>query len=133
MDTQTVAKTILSQLGGNEFLRMTGVSRLAKGVDNKENPFLIFSLPKNDFNVHHFSKVKVTLNGHDLYDISFYNKRKDKLSGMMLDVVTKIRQDVYCDELQDVFELETNLLCTFSPRASNAVKSKGFTGLLYAA
>ena len=52
-----VAKTILSQLGGNIFVMMTGSKNLTAGKDS-----LSFKVGKNSTKVNY---VKITLNGKD--------------------------------------------------------------------
>lgn len=42
----------------------------------------------------------------------------------MQDVVVKSLENIYCDQLRDAFEVETNLLTSLAPRDSN-VRIKG--------
>lgn len=93
-----VAQTILAQLGGNEFIALTG----AKDFVGGEN-FLQFRFGRGE-------GMRITLNGSDLYDVDHYIIR-----GM--DVKDKGREEgLYCDMLQDMFERRTGLYVTFKPR-----------------
>ncbi len=47
-----------------------------------------------------------------------------QLGGNMQDVVVKSLENIYCDQLRDAFEVETNLLTSLAPRDSN-VRIKG--------
>lgn len=67
-DGAQIAKEILSQLGGNKFVAMTGAKNLAHGPD-----YLSFKIGKNSGGVTH---VKIRLDkGKDLYDMTFYKVR----------------------------------------------------------
>lgn len=70
--TLSVAQTILSQLGGNKFLAMTGAKNLVGGSDS-----LQFSIGRGAVNK--ANKVRITLNDFDEYTVSFYNFRKLEL------------------------------------------------------
>jgi hypothetical protein len=101
-----IAETILSQLGGQRFLAMTGAKNLAvmkNGLQMKING----RHPELGVKV---NLVQITLNGSDLYDLNFGNVRADKLS------VVKVLNDVYFDQLMDLFEANTGLYVTISPR-----------------
>lgn len=92
-----VANTILQQLGGRRFVAMTG----CKNFLGSENS-LTFSLPKiyNGIN-----KVRITLMPNDLYKMEFM-----KFNRKTLDiVVVSEHNDVYWDQLQDIFTNETGL------------------------
>lgn len=67
--TLSVAQTILSQLGGNKFLAMTGAKNLVGGSDS-----LQFSIGRGAVNK--ANKVRITLTASDEYTVSFYNYRK---------------------------------------------------------
>jgi hypothetical protein len=123
--TKEIALEILSQLGGNQFRAMTGVTNLGYGADSQENPYLQFSLPKGGFNVNKYSKVRVVYTPLDLYTVEFFKKKK--VDGIMQDVVVKSLEDIYCDQLRDVFEVETNLLTSLAPRDGN-IQIKGGLG-----
>ena len=90
-----VAQTILSQLGGNKFIAMTGASNLG-GTENS----LSFKIGKNSKKVTH---VRIELNANDLYDVKFFNIR-----GTNIKTVSEF-EDVYSENLVELFESETGL------------------------
>ena len=92
--TMEIARTILSQLGGNKFIAMTGARNLAAG-----NYFLSFKVGRNAKNVTH---VRITLTDYDDYTMEFMTIRKSS-------VTIYRREGVYCDNLQTVFTSETGL------------------------
>ena len=97
-DKQT-AQTILAQLGGNHFATMTG----AKNFTVTSNG-LMFSLPGGrGYTTNGINRVCITLNGLDLYDVTYY-----RIRGVECKVVTE-SLDVYCDQLRGNFELTTGL------------------------
>lgn len=87
----TIARTILSQLGGNKFLVMTG----AKSLTVHENG-LSMRIPSKTANY-----LKITLEPNDTYTMEF-----KKIWGMKVKDVNK-HTDVYCDMLQSIFTEET--------------------------
>lgn len=88
------ADTILAQLGGNRFLAMTGAKHLVAGPD-----FLQFAIGRGATNK--ANKVKITLSGSDLYDLSFYSIRGTNIKDC--GSVTM----VYGDRLAEVFTEQT--------------------------
>jgi hypothetical protein len=94
------ATTILTQLGGNRFIAMTGAKNLVGG-DND----LTFSLParlaRNGIN-----KIRVALDASDTYTVTAYRYRALNLT--QIEAV----DGVYCDNLRDVFTSVTGLDCT---------------------
>jgi hypothetical protein len=95
----TVALTILKQLGGNRFLTMTGAKNLLAHTDA-----LSFKLPRN---MSKGNYMKITLNGNDLYDIEF--SRIHNLEVKVLNTVN----DVYKDQLEEIFTSMTGLYTRF--------------------
>jgi len=101
MSDMTVAKTILSQLGGNRFKMMTGAKNFI-GTDNS----LIFKLPgAGGFCKNGINKVVITLMPSDTYKVDFYRTR-----GATVKLIESC-EDVYCNNLREVFERITGL-CT---------------------
>ena len=91
----TVANTILAQLGGRRFMAMTG----SKGFLGDDNS-LSFRLARNPGG---WTTCKITLNGADLYDVTFCRVCK-------LEVVQQCTdQDIYAEDLQQVFTANTGL------------------------
>ena len=92
-----VAREILNQLGGNRFAVMTGARNFVDGGD-----FLMFTIPRG-------RKVKVRLNGRDLYDVTVGKVDRKTLEFKALAEM----EDVYCDQLEDVFTALTGLYTRF--------------------
>lgn len=93
---QQIAQTILAQLGGNRFLMMTGSKNLVATGEG-----LRMQLTKNSCKA---KWLYITLNGSDLYDMEFVTVDKN------LDrIVKKQHNDVYCDQLQELFTEATGL------------------------
>ena len=88
MSNLTVAKTILTQLGGNKFVAMTGAKNLA-GDENS----LSMRIGRNSSNSNY---MKITLNSMDMYDIRFsrvvkYQEKNIKeYNNVFDDMLTKI-------------------------------------------
>lgn len=89
-----IAKTILSQLGGNRFCVFTGVKQL---VDIGRGLGVKFARSNG------INGMKVMLNGNDLYDIEFTYTHGVKHR------VVKAYSDIYCDQLVELFEENTGL------------------------
>ncbi len=101
---QAIAKTIIAQMGGREFLAMTG----AKNLMAMESG-LSFRLPPGARDgINH---VEITLTPADLYDVTFR-----KIRGLNVKEVEK-REGLYFDQLQDLFEARTGRYTTLKPRA----------------
>lgn len=64
MNTHAVPATILTQLGGNRFLAMTGAKNLVGSQDA-----LTFKMPRNPAGVKH---VRVALTALDLYTVEVF-------------------------------------------------------------
>ena len=100
-----IPQTILQQLGGNKFIAMTGAKHLAGHPDA-----LSFKLPAR-FAKDNINWVKITLTPMDVYHVEFGrilpgNYRKGTMPSLkMIDTV----DNVYCDNLQDVFTDRTGL------------------------
>lgn len=97
-ETKQIAETILKQLGGNQFVAMTG----AKNFGFDANGSLSFRLPTRKINC-----VKITPNALDLYDIEFR-----KITRRKLDIdnhLVAMDGNIYADNLRGIFEKETGL------------------------
>lgn len=90
-----VAMEILRQLGGNKFKAMTGARNFVGDKDK-----ITFHLPKAKDRI---NVVRITLKPTDTYAVEFMNVRRY--------VTTPIRtvEDVYADNLREVFETNTGL------------------------
>jgi hypothetical protein len=94
---QEIAQTIVSQLGGNRFLAMTGARDLVaieRGVQ--------FWLPSN-FALDGINQVVVVLEESDTYAVTFYKRR-----GLNLKEVAR-HELVYAEQLRALFESQTGL------------------------
>lgn len=97
MNSQTIALTILEQLGGRRFVAMTGAKNLLSGPNA-----LSFRLPsylgRNGINA-----IRITLLPNDLYRVEFTKVRGVKF------VPVSVHESIYGDELQALFTRETGL------------------------
>jgi hypothetical protein len=105
----TVANTILSQLGGQQFLAMTG----AKFLLARESA-LSFHLPSN-FATNGINRERIDLTAADLYDVTFMRAR-----GLKVFYERKI-EGLHCDQLRSIFTeatgLEVSLGCMRADRS----------------
>ena len=92
----TVAKTILSQLGGNKFAAMTGAKNFVDCGDA-----LAMRIGRNKTSSNY---LKITLNMMDLYDVRF-----SRVSPMGGERSVTEYNNVYNDSLVDVFEKHTGM------------------------
>jgi hypothetical protein len=108
MSDLTVANTILEQLGGREFVLLTG-SRSFTGGDD----FLMFALAANKSGA---NKIKIILTPLDTYTVQFWkiNARARKAEDVAR--VVSEHEHIYCDMLQDLFFDVTGLYTTLVPR-----------------
>lgn len=130
MNNKQIANTILQQLGGRQFIMMTGANNLV-AIENG----LRFRIGRNGTRT---NVVKITLKGDDTYRMQFIYQGREVNPGTILikyadkglskqeynDVVTKaierakknaepkVLQEydgVYCDQLQELFTNYTKL------------------------
>ena len=98
-----VATTILEQLGGNKFIAMTGAKDLVGQADS-----LMFKLPKKPgFVKQGINFVKIILMPDDTYKIEFSKISLKRYVKMHWEI--KRIDDVYCDQLQELFTEVTGL------------------------
>lgn len=99
-DAKEIAQTILNQLGGNKFITMTG-AKVSYSLNENDQPVLSCRLPSN-FAKNGINLFKVVYNyGLDLYFLSFNKDEK----------LLKTFEEVYADDLIEIFESETGLYC----------------------
>ena len=110
-----IAKTIYEQLGGNKFAFITGAKNF---IGNKGENWLSFRIGRNGSKANY---VKITLSPMDTYTVEFkrismprFNSKTLSFSEYKETLIAK-REDVYCDQLQDVFTEVTGLV-TRMPR-----------------
>lgn len=110
-NTRTVAKEILAQLGGKQFLMMTGCRDLV-GDENS----LRMRLAKNKSRANF---LQITLGGDDLYEMRFFYYREGRYKvlhkeGKVVEIPEKEEEvkrfeGVYCDMLYSLFTEVTGL------------------------
>jgi len=92
-----VHKDILDQLGGKMFIALTG----AEGYRMERGLLIKF---KGSTKANY---VRITVNGADLYIVEFFRVR-----GTSVKLISEFN-DMYCDQLQDLFEEQTGLYTHF--------------------
>lgn len=122
----TIAQTILAQLGGNQFVTMTGANHLVASSNG-----LYFRIGRNATKC---NLVKIELTANDTYTMQFWNQpREANIYTILVNCYEKgmteeqtrarieaarkrsepkvLRQydEVYCDQLQDLFTEYTKL------------------------
>jgi hypothetical protein len=97
-----IAQTIFQQIGGLRFAKMTGAKEFSVMTHG-----LRFQLPPITFNRNGITSVVIHLDFDDTYTLFFY-KRIDS------DTPFRKVKNVYCDQLEDVFERETGLLTSLT-------------------
>lgn len=95
------AQIILSQIGGNRFVAMTGAKNLASSPDA-----LHFKLPSN-FARNGINSVRVTLASDDTYTIDYFKIRGTTIKNMAKSV------GIFSDMLQKDFTNTTGLNTSF--------------------
>ena len=108
MSTTTISvhQTILEQLGGRRFIAMTGSKNFTYSA--KEPNYLQMRLIRNKSKAQF---LKITLNVFDTYTMTFSKVVGDKFSERL--VTVKEIENVYCDQLQEVFTSVTGLYTHF--------------------
>jgi hypothetical protein len=97
----TPADQTLHNLGGRRFIAMTGAHSLL--VVDRDT--LQFKLPR--FSGVKINCVRITLNWRDLYDVEF--GRVAKSQGVPTYVMLSRSENVFCEDLVQVFESATGL------------------------
>ncbi len=97
MTNKQVAVTILQQLGGNRFIAMTGAHSFMSEANSA-----FFKIPRTK----KIKAVKITLNANDTYTMRFIGQ-KNAPSFEVFDVA--VVNNVYCDQLQEIFTEHTGL------------------------
>jgi len=92
---QKQALTIIAQLGGNGFKVMTGAKNFVYG-----SGALTFKIGRN---CHNINGVCIHLEPTDVYTVEFLRVSKKGIT-----VVSK-HEDVYCHDLQNLFEKKTGM------------------------
>jgi len=105
---------IINQLGNNKFLAMTGSKILHYGYDKNGYVYLTIKLVKN---ISKAQYLKIQLNYLDLYNMEFTRIKKSqnpeyKKMGIKIydeEIIPIEIQDVYCDQLQEIFTEVTGM------------------------
>lgn len=107
MESKAIANTILSQLGGNKFIAMTG----AKNFYTNGND-LCFNIGKNASKA---NRIKIVLDWDDTYTMQFikftngrFTKNYEKWVEPKVETLKEIK-GVYCDMLQELFTEYTGM------------------------
>ena len=95
----SVAKTILSQLGGNKFAVMTGAKNF---IDTGDGLSMKIGRNKTSSNY-----LKITLNMMDLYDMKFSQVTKNFEEKSVTEY-----NNVFNDQLTEIFESHTGMYTT---------------------
>lgn len=90
-----IAITIVEQLGGSQFLLMTGTNQIVYDHNS-----VTMRLTRNKIGATH---LRITLNSMDLYDMKFIRVRKMEVKTL------KEHNGVYDDMLAEIFTDETGL------------------------
>lgn len=91
------AGTILTQLGGNKFIVMTGAKEFWRNDKTRQ---IGFKIGRNSESINH---VRIKLNSMDTYDMEFLQVR-----GTNIKVKSKA-EGIYNDQLQSVFTKHTGM------------------------
>ena len=109
---ENVALTILEQLGGKQFLIVTGIKKLVYGTDSKERDYALFLLPRNPSKANRFT---VRLEWDDTYTVEFERVVGPRISYTKgtytpghVDTIYKA-DGIYCDGLEELFRRVTKL------------------------
>ena len=112
--TQRVASTILLQLGGRRFLVMTGARDLQTlgqtAVREGARGGLRLRINRTNYERRKVNRVEILLDADDTYTVRSSFVRVGKAT------TVAEQSDVYCDQLQDVFERQTGMLTSLFPR-----------------
>ena len=110
---EEITKTIFNQIGGRTSMLMLGTTLAnCMQIDNRVqgNGLRIGKIKSAKANT-----IEITLNGKDLYDVSFYMMKITK--GYDVKVTKRVEfKDVYCDGLMDLIEAQTGLYLTLNAR-----------------
>ena len=115
MTNMNIAETILQQLGGRRFIVMTGAKNLT-AIDNG----LRFQIGRNASKA---NRVEIVLTPMDTYDYTFikyrpYSVKIDHKAMTVKEVpekreIVKHFEDIYCDQLQELFTEVTGMYTHF--------------------
>lgn len=99
---------ILKQLGGKQFIVMTGVKNIVYDGDNN----LRMNLPRN---MSKANRLVISLQPTDTYKMTFSKFTPEKFNRKFFtwseskDVIIKEFKNIYCDQLQEIFTQTTGM------------------------
>lgn len=99
----SVGNEMLRQLGGRRFMMMVGAKQPIWNGDENE---LGMKIGRNAIGANYFV---IRLNPRDLYDLRFESRRMNRKTYEMSVKVKAEHNDVYADQLQEIFENTTGL------------------------
>jgi len=106
MDNKEIAQTILSQLGGNRFVAMTGAKNFGYSSDG-DDTILSFKIGRNATQTNY---VTVRYNrGMDNYSMIFEAVRQKRKTFEVTRKTIAEYKGVYCDQLQELFGETTGM------------------------
>ena len=109
MNAKQVCNTILNQLGGNQFIAMTGAKNFlfADVTEHNDKIWLRMDIGRNSGKV---NKLKIYYNsGADTYTMHFYKQRVNKKTFDVKITNEQIFEGVYSDMLTSIFEDVTGM------------------------
>ncbi len=100
-----ICNTVISQLGGNRFIVMTGSKNFVYSY--KEEEFWVrMDLTRNKAGV---NRLKITLNWDDTYTMYFYKGTNCNKTYEYKITKEQTFTGIYCDQLQEIFTQVTGL------------------------
>lgn len=99
-EQKEIANVIFKQYGGGEFALITA----AKNFQYLKDGGLIFEIGRNEKGV---KWVETKLNGEDLYDVRFFNRKGEVLAE---------EKDIFAEQLHDTFQQNTHLYAAIFPK-----------------
>lgn len=102
------AEIILQQLGGRQFIAMTGSKNFVyeNASDKNPDPWFRMDLSQNKAGV---NRLKVTLKASDTYTLEFYKMTMNRKTFECKISKQQIFEGVYEDQLQSIFTEVTGL------------------------
>jgi len=112
----SVGNEMLRQLGGRRFMMMVGAKQPIWDGDKNE---LGMKIGRNALGANYFT---IRLNPRDLYDLRFESRRMNRKTYEMSVNVKAEFDDVYADQLQEIFERTTGLYVRMAESSDSVPK-----------
>lgn len=100
------ARTIWKQMGGNQIIALVGAHKV---VGSDEDNYLMFAFK----GCRKANKVRVTLTPADLYKMEFFKITNKRLMDGTAAEPVEVYEDIYNDQLKELFEEFTGLWLTW--------------------